>query len=97
MVINALARSADISVLSAALGGGQTPATTELACLILTPLFQINFLPLLMHVYFLPALVEVAPAFEHLDPALTAAPEEEMGSVVSRSTARQSAKDFFMK
>jgi hypothetical protein len=86
-----------ISVLSAALGGGQTPATTELACLTITPLFQINFLPLLIHVYFLPALVEVAPAFAHLEPALMAALDEEIGSAVSRSIERKSAKDFFMK
>jgi hypothetical protein len=50
-----------------------------------------------MHVYFLPETVEVAPAFAHLEPALMAALEEEMGSTVSRSTARQSAKNFFMK
>jgi hypothetical protein len=38
-----------------------------------TPLFQTNFLPLLMHVYFLPSDVEVAPSFVQLPPAFTAA------------------------
>ena len=38
-----------------------------------TPLFQTSFLPLLTHVYFLPPDVEVAPSFEHVAPALTAA------------------------
>jgi hypothetical protein len=38
-----------------------------------TPLFQTSFLPLLTHVYFLPALVEVAPSFVQALPALTAA------------------------
>jgi hypothetical protein len=35
-----------------------------------TPLFQTNFLPDLMQVYFLPANVEVDPAFVQLPPAL---------------------------
>jgi uncharacterized membrane protein YdfJ with MMPL/SSD domain len=38
-----------------------------------TPLFHTSFFPLLMQVYFLPADVEVAPSFEHVEPALTAA------------------------
>jgi len=38
-----------------------------------TPLFQTSFLPLLTHVYFLPAEVEVAPSLEHVAPAFTAA------------------------
>jgi hypothetical protein len=38
-----------------------------------TPLFQTSFLPLFTHVYFLPALVEVAPSFVQALPALTAA------------------------
>jgi len=38
-----------------------------------TPLFQTNFFPLFTHVYFLPLYVEVAPAFEHLLPGVTAA------------------------
>jgi hypothetical protein len=38
-----------------------------------TPLFHTSFLPLLIHVYFLPLTVEVIPAFLHVAPALTAA------------------------
>jgi hypothetical protein len=38
-----------------------------------TPLFQTSFLPLFTHVYFLPATVEVCPAFLQLAPALIAA------------------------
>ena len=38
-----------------------------------TPLFQMSFLPLFMHVYFLPAYVEVCPALLQLAPALIAA------------------------
>lgn len=40
---------------------------------IATPLFQINFLPFLMHVYFFPEIVEVAPIFVHAPPGLTTA------------------------
>jgi hypothetical protein len=35
-----------------------------------TPLFQTNFFPDFTHVYFLPARVDVAPSFTHLDPVL---------------------------
>ena len=38
-----------------------------------TPLFQINLLPDLTQVNFLPADIDVAPAFEHLAPAFGAA------------------------
>jgi hypothetical protein len=38
-----------------------------------TPLFHANLFPDLMQVNFLPLTVEVAPAFVHLAPALTAA------------------------
>ena len=38
-----------------------------------TPLFHTSFLPLLMQVYFLPALVEVAPSLLHTEPDFTAA------------------------
>jgi len=36
------------------------------------PLFQINFWPDLTHVYFMPARIEVLPAFVQGEPALTA-------------------------
>jgi hypothetical protein len=39
----------------------------------ITPLFQTNFAPDLMHVNFLPETVDVAFNFEHFDPALTSA------------------------
>jgi hypothetical protein len=42
---------------------------------ITTPLFQTNFFPLLMHVYFLPFKVAVAPTLEHCVPGVTAATE----------------------
>jgi hypothetical protein len=38
-----------------------------------TPLFHTNLFPLFIHVYFLPLYVEVAPAFEHFVPGVTAA------------------------
>jgi hypothetical protein len=38
-----------------------------------TPLFHTSFLPLLMQVYFLPAMVEVAPSLLHTEPDFTAA------------------------
>jgi len=50
-----------------------------------------------MQVYFLPALIEVAPAFAHLEPALMAALDEEIGSAMRRSIESKSAKDLFMK
>jgi len=40
-----------------------------------TPLFQTNFVPFFIQVYFLPLYVEVAPALEHLVPGVTAACE----------------------
>ncbi len=50
-----------------------------------------------MQVYFLPETVEVAPAFAHLEPALVAALDEEIGSAMRRSIESKSAKDFFMR
>ena len=41
----------------------------------ITPLFQTNFVPFFIQVYFLPLYVEVAPALEHLLPGVTAATE----------------------
>ena len=38
-----------------------------------TPLFHTSFFPLFTQVYFLPALVEVAPTFLQVSPAFTAA------------------------
>ena len=48
-----------------------------------TPLFHTNFLPLFTHVYFLPLYVDVAPAFVHLAPGVTAATD--ICAVISES------------
>ena len=40
---------------------------------IATPLFHTSFLPLLVHVYFFPEYVEVAPSFVQVAPAFTTA------------------------
>ena len=53
-----------------------------------TPLFQTSFLPLLTHVYFLPAEVEVAPSLEHVAPAFTAALAAEVISVNDTRSVR---------
>ncbi len=59
-----------------------------------TPLFQTSFFPLLMHVYFFPAYVEVEPALEHDAPAFGEA-SAEVGT--SRAKAITRAKSgFFM-
>ena len=53
-----------------------------------TPLFQTSLFPLLIHVYFLPAKVEVAPSFVHEAPALTAALAIPENKVNETNTAR---------
>lgn len=53
--------------------GGQTAFLVTVVFFTATPLFQTRLLPLLMQVNFLPAEVDVAPAFEHLAPALVKA------------------------
>ena len=62
-------------------GVGSTGFNTGLrsgfgAALTATPLFQTSFVPDLMHVNFLPADIDVEPAFVHFEPALTAAVAE---------------------
>jgi hypothetical protein len=59
-----------------------------------TPLFHTSFLPLLIHVYFLPAYVEVIPAFLHVAPALTAATA--FRGIANRAIARSAPTNFFM-
>jgi hypothetical protein len=56
------------------------------AALIATPLFQTSFVPDLMQVNFLPADIDVAPTFEHLSPALTAAKD---GAVARDSVSKR--------
>lgn len=55
---------------------------------IATPLFHTSFLPLFTHVYFLPAEVEVAPSFEHVAPAFTAALAADVISVNDTRSVR---------
>jgi len=52
-----------------------------------TPLFHTSFLPLLMHVYFLPPDVAVEPIFEHLVPGVTAANEICVEKIEMKATA----------
>jgi hypothetical protein len=61
---------------------------------IATPLSHTNFFPLFTHVYFLPLYVDVAPAFEHLAPGVTAATD--ICAVISESdrTATRPAKSL---
>jgi hypothetical protein len=61
---------------------------------VLTPLFQTNFFPDLMHVYVLLEAVEVMPAFLHALPALTAAFAEIIGEVKKRENTDKNAIDF---
>jgi len=56
------------------------------AALTATPLFQTRFVPDLMQVNFFPADVDVAPAFVHLAPALTAAND---GAVARDSVSKR--------
>jgi len=49
--------------------------------------FQISFLPLLVHMYFLPAEEDFCPAFLQLPPAFTAAVAS-MGAMRVKTTAR---------
>ena len=51
--------------------------------------FQISFLPLLVHTYFLPAEEEIYPAFLQLPPAFIAAVAS-MGAMSEKTTARES-------
>jgi hypothetical protein len=51
-----------------------------------TPLFQTNFLPDLMHVYVLLETTDVRPAFLQAPPALTAALAGLRGDVIKRET-----------
>jgi hypothetical protein len=61
-------------VVGVAVGSGVGEAT-GFGFATTTPLFQTSFLPLFIHVYFLPLEVEVAPALEHFVPGFTAATE----------------------
>jgi hypothetical protein len=59
-----------------------------------TPLFQTSFLPLLMHVNFLPLVVAVAPTFLQLSPAFTAATA--LMGATKRASAIEMPSNFFI-
>jgi hypothetical protein len=61
------------------------------ALLVLTPLFQTNFLPDLMHVKVLPDATEVIPALLHLAPALAAAFAGTIGVAMKRANIDKNA------
>ena len=60
-----------------------------------TPLFQINFFPLLMQVYFFPFAVEVVPTFLQLSPAFTAATA--FNGTRKNAAVKRVARSFFTK
>jgi hypothetical protein len=71
-----------VAVGEVAIGDGEVATGDGLAVavgvvfgagLVATPLFQINFFPLLMQVNFLPPEIEILPAFVQGAPALVAA------------------------
>ena len=67
------------------------------AALTATPLFQTSLLPDLTQVYFLPPAVDVAPAFVHLAPALTAAKDGAAINEIARTNARKRRERFIAK
>jgi hypothetical protein len=79
--------------LSAAAFGGQTPALITDDFLIVTPLFQTSFPPLLMQVNFFPAELTVAPALVHFPPGLVAA---WAGAIPNNETAIRTANTLRM-
>jgi hypothetical protein len=69
---------------------------TGFGLVIATPLFQTSFFPLFTHVNFLPAEVEVCPAFLHFAPALTAALAL-IGVIRAKIRSRDSRSFFISK
>jgi hypothetical protein len=67
------------------------------AALTATPLFQTSLLPDLTQVYFLPPVVEVAPDFVHLAPALTAAKDGAEIKELATTNARKRRERFIAK
>ena len=61
---------------------------------IATPLFQTSFLPLFIHVYFLPAKIEICPDFLQVAPGLIAAAA--CKGVTSANIRVSASKFFFM-
>ena len=79
--------------MALALGDGDAVAVGEVL-LVPTPLLQTYFLPLLIHVNFLPFAVAMIPAFLQTSPALTAAMAL-TGARIS-ATAMNEPNHFFM-
>ncbi len=77
--------------LNTGFGFGFAAALTE------TPLFQISLLPDLTQVYFFPPVVEVAPAFVHLAPALTAAKDGAAIKEIVTTKAKKRRERFMAK
>ncbi len=67
------------------------------AALTATPLFQTSLLPDLTQVYFLPPVVDVAPAFVHLAPALTAAKDGAAIKEIATTKAKKRRERFMTK
>ena len=61
-----------------------------------TPLFHTSFLPDLIQVNFLPALVLTKPAFEQAAPALTAAEAGTANAAPKKAVAITSVSTFFI-
>lgn len=63
---------------------------------IATPLSQMSLFPDFMHVNFLPALSEVAPALEQTDPAFSAAEAGSLNKENTKSAEQSVMSTFFM-
>jgi hypothetical protein len=74
--------------------GFGTGTSTGVGFVIATPLFQTSFLPLLIHVNFLPLAVAVMPAFLQVSPALTAATA--LMGAIKRDSAIKMPSNFFI-
>ena len=85
-----------LSGVGVAIGVGEATGVGLTTGFTNTPLFQTNFLPDLIHVYFFPAIVEVAPTFAHADPALGAAACKGDARRANDNTDATIAKRFFI-
>ena len=74
--------------------GAGAGITTGLDLVAADPIFQRSFLPLLVHMYFLPAKFDICPAFLQLPPTLMAAVASN-GAMRAKTTAKES-KILFM-
>jgi hypothetical protein len=74
--------------------GGSDARETGFATAI--PLFHKSFWPDLTHVNFLPPLLFMAPAFEHVAPALTAAVAGRANTEPSKAAAIKGVNIFFI-